>query len=130
MNRAIPLKGPKNRSRETPITKSIMRDLKQRPGVFVHKNHGGRFGNSGLPDLLISFIPVRTKDAKQWDGPAIVIGMEVKRPGENPTPLQQKTLDRMARCGMFATVARSKREAIEYLETLSIPAKVQQEKES
>lgn len=123
MNRAIPLRPRKSSTRETPITKSIIRDLKERPRVFVHKNHGGRFGNSGLPDLLISFVPIQSPG-----GLAIVVGMEVKRPGKVPTPLQQKTLENMKRCGMFATVATSRYEAIQYLKGLGLPEK-QEKKE-
>lgn len=67
-------------------------------GVYVLKMHGSAYMPPGLPDL--------------W----CVIGgrltcLEVKRPGERPTPRQVHVIDRLRRAGATALVVTSVEEA-------------------
>jgi len=64
---------------EAQIVKKILKALRKRGG-FWRKIHGGPFQESGLPDIIGC-----------WEGK--FIAFEVKRPGEEATPLQLHVLD-------------------------------------
>lgn len=55
----------------------------------------------------------------------IVAFLEVKKPGEKPTALQDSTMAAIRYAGAHVRVVHSKAEAIEFLETLGIPEKKQ-----
>lgn len=88
--------------RESTIVKHVKDYLNSLPGCRVCKNHGGMYTVAGRPDL-----------EGVINGRHIVI--EVKRPGEKPTKLQQKTLDEYRACGSIAGVATSVNDVVSIL---------------
>ena len=78
---------------EKSITAAIRRYLKS-IGAKVEKQHGGRFGKSGVPDLLGCY-----------QGRALAL--EVKRPGGKPTPLQLKELSEWQQSGAITAKVES-----------------------
>jgi len=61
----------------------------------------------------------RIKNRKQ----IVTVFLEVKKPGEKPTKIQEKTIAAIKHTGAYACVVFSKTEAIEYLENLGLPPK-------
>jgi hypothetical protein len=101
--------------KESSIVRSILDDLRSRGrAVWFRKNHGGPFGAAGVPDIEVVFRTMTTD-------PAIVVFLEVKKPGEKPTALQDATMEAIRRAGAYVRVVRSKAEAVEFLESLGIP---------
>lgn len=84
--------------KESTIVAKIVSTLRGK-GCFVTKLHGGPNQQAGLPDLLV----VR-------DGRAFFL--EVKRPGQSPTKLQEHTLAKLRDVGAVAVCVRSVEEAI------------------
>ena len=73
-------------------------------GFWTHKTHGGPFSR-GIPDILA------IRDGRAcW--------MEVKRPGETPTRLQEHVLRQLAEAGCPVAVVTSAGEARAFLESL------------
>jgi len=69
------------------------------------KNHGNAYSVKGLPDVLV------IKDGRAaW--------MEVKRPGEDPTRIQEHRMRELSRSGCPVTVVRSAGDAREFLEAI------------
>jgi len=79
--------------KERAITDKIMRALRQR-GIYVVKIHGGPMQQAGLPDLYCCVCG--------WS-----LWLEVKRPGEQPTPLQRYETDKLKNAGAYAEVVTS-----------------------
>lgn len=74
-------------------------------GYWSMKNHGSAFSLAGVPDVLV------IKDGKAcW--------MEVKRPGEKPTPIQVARMRELASVGCPVAVVTSGDEAKKFLERL------------
>lgn len=72
-----------------------IRTYLERRGACVFKIHGGDpFQEVGIPDILCCY--------KAW-----FLGLEVKMPGEDPTPRQRAVLNRIGRAGGVAEVVRS-----------------------
>ena len=116
--------------KESTIVRSILDELRSRgPAVWFRKNHGGPFGSSGVPDIEVVFRPVREIPRDDEDGSttllvadhAIVAFVEVKKPGKEPTDLQRATMGAIKRAGGFVVVAWSKKDAIEFLESIGLP---------
>lgn len=57
--------------------------------VFFWKEHGGPYGTSGIPDIIICY-------------KGRFIGMECKLPGGRLTELQKRALDKINRAGGIA----------------------------
>ena len=72
------------------VVKPCMTWLKKN-GYMAWKNHGGRFGHSGLPDIMA------LRDGRLY-------AFECKLPGQVATKLQQRTLDQLAGHGATAEV--------------------------
>jgi hypothetical protein len=81
-------------ARESTLVAEIVRALRALPGVVVRKRHGSGWGVSGDPDLYGS------AGGRHFE-------IEVKRPGEHPTPLQRARLDQWRASGALSGVARS-----------------------
>lgn len=121
---------PRRKSpKESSIVRSILDDLRLRGrSVWFRKNHGGPFGSSGVPDLEVVFRPVVGTNP---DGSPIlrdfasIVFLEVKKPGEKPTALQEATMRAIAAAGAHVRVVFSKREAVEFLESLGIAPKTE-----
>jgi hypothetical protein len=86
--------------RESALVAEILRALRALPGVMVRKRHGSVWGVAGDPDLYGSI------NGRHFE-------IEVKRPGERPTALQQARLKQWAATGALAGVARSVEEALD-----------------
>lgn len=89
----------KQGSRESSLVAEILRALRTLPGVVVRKRHGSAWGIAGDPDLYGSI------NGRHFE-------IEVKRPGERPTALQQARLEQWAASGARAGVATSTEEAL------------------
>lgn len=83
---------------ESDITKSILKYLKTLPHCFFWKEHGGIYGTSGIPDIIVCI-----------DGR--FIALEVKTQKGKTTPLQNATIRKIHSSGGFAFVVRSVEEA-------------------
>lgn len=81
---------------ESAIVRSILAELKPL-GWFV-KIHGGPYQSAGIPDI-IGVMGGR------------FVAIEVKRPGEVPTPIQRLVMRRIAEAGGIVGVATSVAEA-------------------
>jgi hypothetical protein len=87
---------------EDTIVKSIILWLKTQPGCLVRKRHGDAFGVAGDADLYGS---IRGRHFE----------LEVKRPGNKPTPLQVRRLAEWAAAGAIVGVVHSVEEAKQVL---------------
>ncbi|OUP75330.1 nuclease [Anaeromassilibacillus sp. An172] len=83
---------------ESDITKSILKYLKTLPRCFFWKEHGGIYGTSGIPDIIVCI-----------DGR--FIALEVKTQKGKTTPLQNVAIRKIRNSGGFAFVVRSVEEA-------------------
>ena len=83
---------------ESDITKSILKYLKTLPRCFFWKEHGGIYGTSGIPDIIVCI-----------DGR--FIALEVKTQNGKTTPLQNVAIRKIRSSGDFAFVVRSVEEA-------------------
>jgi hypothetical protein len=90
----------KNRCRESALVAEILRALRALPGVMVRKRHGSAWGVAGDPDLYGSI------QGRHFE-------IEVKRPGNHPTALQEARLKQWAATGALAGVARSVEDALD-----------------
>jgi len=86
---------------EKAITGAIMGDLSDM-GFWVVKIHGGAYQMAGLPDVLA------IKNGRAF-------WIEVKRPGEKPTPIQLKRMRDLQAAGCVVGVATSVQEAREVI---------------
>ena len=89
----------RNRCREAALVAEILRALRALPGVIVRKRHGSAWGVAGDPDLYGSI------QGRHFE-------IEVKRPGDRPTALQEARMKQWAATGALAGVARSVEEAL------------------
>lgn len=74
-----------SRPRETTITKAVLAKARLIPGLLLRKRHV-TMGVTGDPDLYGSYRGVH-------------IEIEMKRPGEIPTPLQQQRMQEWRNAG-------------------------------
>jgi hypothetical protein len=92
---------------ERSIQKSVLAHLKKLsesdPSLVFRKRHGGAMGVSGDPDIY-----------GLWRGRHFEL--ELKRPGEQPTKLQELRLAEWGRAGALTGVIRSTKELVELLE--------------
>lgn len=79
---------------ESTITSNIMKYLKTLDKCFCWKEHGGMYGCSGIPDIICCYH-------------GKFIAFEVKRPGNKPTKLQEKTIKDIQASGGQAFVVHS-----------------------
>lgn len=86
---------------ESTIVKKIM-DEARRLGWFVMKNHGNTYSIKGLPDLLC------IKDG-------IAVWLEVKRPGEHATRMQEHRHRELRSFGCRVAVVTCVGEARDFL---------------
>ncbi len=94
-------------SLESSIVKAIMKRVIGVGGWAV-KNHGSPFSTAGAPDMIVLI-----------DG--VVIFIEVKRPGCEPTKIQKHRAAQIAAAGGSVGVAHSLREAEEILGLHNVP---------
>ncbi len=82
---------------EKVIVKDILSFLKQL-GFWAVKIHGSPFQHMGLPDILAM---------KRTGSGCLVLALEAKRPGNQPTAIQTKVLHDLAAAGAIAEVVYS-----------------------
>jgi Holliday junction resolvase len=89
---------------ESAITADILKALRK-AGAWAEKVHGGPMQSRGLPDIVGGY---RGR----------LIGLEVKRPGLDATPIQQHKLGKIATAGGYADVVHSVEEALKVIEVI------------
>ena len=89
-------------SRESAIVAEIIAVLRAIPGCVVRKRHGTAWGVAGDPDLYGSI------GGRHFE-------IELKRPGEHATKLQNARLTEWRSSGALAGVARSVEDALAIL---------------
>jgi hypothetical protein len=89
----------RNRCREAALVAEIVRALRALPGVIVRKRHGSAWGVAGDPDLYGSI------SGRHFE-------IEVKRPGDRLTALQEARMKQWAATGALAGAARSVEDAL------------------
>lgn len=86
---------------EARLGRQIRKALEER-GAFMFKIHGGPTMMAGLPDLI-----------GVWHGRFIAV--EVKMPGNKPSKIQERVMDRIRTAGGRVIVAYSVADALEVL---------------
>lgn len=86
---------------EARLGRQIRKALEER-GAFMFKIHGGPTMMAGLPDLI-----------GVWKGRFIAI--EVKMPGNHPSKIQERVIDKIRAAGGRVVVAHSVPEALTVL---------------
>ena len=82
------------RMAERDIVAKIRNYLKTVPHCFFWKEHGGKYGTAGIPDIIACI-------------EGHFFGFEVKTDKGKPTVLQEATIRKILRCGGTAAVVRS-----------------------
>lgn len=91
--------------RRAPLEKTIVANgmaVAKSMGFWCCKMHGSQFSLSGLPDVLC------IKDGRAY-------WIEFKRPGEEPTKIQQHRIRELIAAGCPSTVCRSAGDVKEFL---------------
>lgn len=89
--------------KEATIVKNICNYLKKLDKCFFWKEHGGMYGTTGLPDIIICY-------------KGKFLALEVKRPGGKLTKLQEKTIKDIKAAGGKAYIVTSVEEVREIME--------------
>src|SRR5215831_18376767 len=92
--------------KESNILRACERELKKQ-GALYRKRHGTAFGTKGDPDLYLL-----------WHG--VHVEIELKRPGEDPTPLQRERLAEWEAYGAPTKVVHSVEELRSFLRILRL----------
>lgn len=90
---------------EASLTDKIKQYLKSIDELFFWKEHGGQFGSSGIPDLIVCY---RGR----------FIAFEVKSDKGKTTILQEITIRKIIKAGGYAMVVRSVEEVRAVIEAL------------
>jgi len=96
------------RSSKAPLEKSIVASISKAlraRGAYVAKIHGSFYGSSGIPDLVCCYR-------------GHFIGLEVKRPGNKATPIQEAQMEGIRRAGGTSLVVRSVDDAMVVLDEI------------
>lgn len=80
--------------KESQLIQNIRNYLKTVPDCFFWKEHGGQYGTAGIPDIIVCY---RGR----------FIGLEAKVGKNQPTRLQQVTIEQIRKAGGVAAVVRS-----------------------
>lgn len=89
-------------ARERDITTRILKTLRA-GGAFAEKNHGNAYTRIGTPDIYACY-------------QGRFIAIEVKRPGEHPTPAQVAFLNELTLAGAVTAVMTSHEQVYEMWE--------------
>lgn len=104
-----------SRGPEQRLAARVREWIREQPDVWGFKVHGGRFQRAGVADYILS---VR----------GIFVAVELKAPGEEPTPKQVRELRLVRRAGGLGIVAESLPEIILLADAIRaefVPAGVQ-----
>ena len=91
---------------ESDLIEKIKDYLKSVPDLFFWKEHGGLYGQSGIPDIIVCY---RGR----------FFAFEVKTEKGKATVLQQLTIKRILKAGGYALVVRSVSEVKEIIQAFS-----------
>ncbi len=94
--------------KKPPLEKTIVNNVMavaRSMGYWVMKNHGSQFSVAGLPDVLL------IKEGR-------AVWLEAKRPGEEPTRIQEHRMRELIGVGCPVAVVRSAGDAKAFLESL------------
>jgi Holliday junction resolvase len=94
--------------KKPPLEKTIVNSVMavaRSMGYWVMKNHGSQFSVAGLPDVLC------IREGR-------VVWLEAKRPGEEPTRIQEHRMRELIGVGCPVAVVRSAGDAKTFLESL------------
>jgi hypothetical protein len=94
--------------RKPPLEKTIVANVMavaRSMGYWAMKNHGSQFSVAGLPDVLL------IKEGR-------AVWLEAKRPGEEPTRIQEHRIRELIGVGCPVAVVRSAGDAKAFLESL------------
>lgn len=80
--------------KESQLIQNIRNYLRTVPDCFFWKEHGGQYGTAGIPDIIVCY---RGR----------FIGLEAKVGKNQPTRLQQVTIEQIRKAGGVAAVVRS-----------------------
>ena len=90
---------------ESTVTTAILKALNALPDTYAVKLHGSMYGRAGTPDILV--VRHQHVDIGQ------AFFLEVKRPGQKPTPAQLAEMAKWTGVGAVCVVVRSVQEAVE-----------------
>lgn len=90
---------------ETTLRNNISIEVKRRYGtkLYMKKIHGSPYQEAGIPDLIGCF-------------KGHFIGMEIKQPGLDPTPIQAANIRDIKLSGGYAKAIHSVWEAVDFFE--------------
>jgi Holliday junction resolvase len=94
--------------KKPPLEKTIVNNVMavaRSMGYWAMKNHGSQFSVAGLPDVLL------IKEGR-------AVWLEAKRPGEEPTRIQEHRMRELIGVGCPVAVVRSAGDAKAFLESL------------
>ena len=94
--------------KKPPLEKTIVNNVMavaRSMGYWTMKNHGSQFSVAGLPDVLL------IKEGR-------AVWLEAKRPGEEPTRIQEHRMRELIGFGCPVAVVRSAGDAKAFLESL------------
>ncbi len=94
--------------KKPPLEKTIVANVMavaRSMGYWTIKNHGSQFSVAGLPDVLL------IKEGR-------AVWLEAKRPGEEPTRIQEHRMRELIGVGCPVAVVRSAGDAKAFLESL------------
>ena len=95
----------RKRQLERDIVADILRDLRSLPDTFCWKEHGGMYGQAGIPDIICCIA-------------GRVVAFEVKSATGKPSMLQEVTIRQIRDAGGAAYVVRSVKEVEHILEQM------------
>ncbi len=90
---------------EREIVADIMRLLRSRPDTFCWKEHGGMYGQAGIPDIICCIA-------------GRFVAFEVKTATGKPSKLQEITIRKILDAGGTAHIVRSAAEAEAVLDSM------------
>lgn len=88
--------------RESSLTRAALAALNALPGIWAIKVHGNPYQAAGAPDICV------VKDG-------LSLWIEMKKPGEGPTPLQKRIAGRIRAAGGQVITATSVKEAMDFV---------------
>ena len=93
---------------ESQLVTKVLEYIRGLPRSHAHKIHGSRYSDAGEPDIDACI-----------DGRSVKI--ELKMPGNKPTPVQMASMRRWERSGALVFWATSLDEVLTYLDFVDLP---------
>lgn len=90
---------------EKNLVEEIKKYLQTKENLFFWKEHGGQYGTSGIPDIIICY-------------KGKFIALECKLPGRSPTLLQKIAINKITKAKGIAKVVYTLDEVKEIIENI------------